>query len=60
MIPNRRSAQQEAADFSDKIMRTNKDLKQDGGSNEFILLKGGAIHTKGATPAHFRHKNAQA
>jgi hypothetical protein len=29
MIPNRRSAQQKVADFSDKIMLQNKELEQD-------------------------------
>jgi hypothetical protein len=31
MIPNRRSAQQKVADFSDKIMQQNKGLEQDEG-----------------------------
>jgi len=29
MIPNRRSAKQKVADFSDEIMHQNKELEQD-------------------------------
>jgi hypothetical protein len=46
MIPNRRSAQQKVADFSDEIMRQGTGLEQD----EFqLILPEGAITLTAAT-----------